>query len=91
MASWEELRGLFIACFAAPAPHAVATLLGGSQAPPSDRHAKQFFRQVGAAHVQRGAPPGWVAPKAGLTFDSSDHPATMVGAGALPMLCTPTI
>ena len=30
-------------------------------------------------------------PRADLTFDSRDHPATTVGAGALPMLCTPTI
>ena len=26
-----------------------------------------------------------------LTFDSRDHPATTMGADALPMLCTPTI
>ena len=41
--------------------------------------------------MQRGASPGWAAPKADLTFDSGDHPATTAGAGALPMLCTPTI
>ena len=91
MASWEELRGLFITLFAAPAPLAVAALLGGSQAPPSDRHAKHFFCQMGAASMQQGAPPVWAAPKAGLTFDSGDHPATTAGSGALPMLCTPTI
>ena len=44
VASWEELRSLFIARFAAPAPVAIVALLGGSQAPPSDRHTKQFFR-----------------------------------------------
>ena len=44
MASWEELRGLFITHFAAPAPPAIATLLGGLRAPPSDRHIKQFYR-----------------------------------------------
>ena len=44
VASWEELRGLFAVRFAASAPHAVATLLGGSQVPPSDRHTKQFLR-----------------------------------------------
>ena len=89
MASWEEPRDLFVARFAAPAPLAVAALLGGSQAPPTDRHIKQFLRQMGAARVQQGAPPGWAAPKADLTFDSRDHPATTAGAGALPMLCTP--
>ena len=40
VASWEELRGLFVTRFTAPAPVVVAALLGGSQAPPSDRHAK---------------------------------------------------
>ena len=39
VASWEELRGLFIA-LAASALVAVVSLLGGSQAPPSDRHTK---------------------------------------------------
>ena len=87
VASWEELRGLFAVRFAAPPPHAVAALLGGSQAPPSDRHAKLYFRQISTASVRQGAPPGWVAPKADLTFDSEDHPITTVGSGVLPMLC----
>ena len=69
VASWEELRGLFAARFAAPAPHAVTALLGGSQAPPSDRHTKPFFRQIGATSTWQGAPPGWAAPKADLTFE----------------------
>ena len=30
VASWEELRGLFIARFTAPAPHTVVALHGGS-------------------------------------------------------------
>ena len=46
---------------------------------------------MGDAHVQHGAPPGWAAPKADLTFGPEDHPAATTGAGALPMLCTPTI
>ena len=41
--------------------------------------------------MQQGAPPGWAAPKADLTFDSRDHPATTTSSGVLPMLCTPTI
>ena len=49
VASWEELRGLFLAQYAAPAPPVVAALLGGSQAPPSGRHVKEFVRQIGAA------------------------------------------
>nr|XP_020190110.1 glycine-rich cell wall structural protein-like [Aegilops tauschii subsp. strangulata] len=48
--SWEEQHGLFVVCFVAPAPLTVATLLGGSLAPPSDCHVKQFFRQWGAGH-----------------------------------------
>src|SRR4051812_19758065 len=59
VASWEELRGLLAARFAAPAPPAVAAPLGGSQAPPSDRHTKPFFRQIGATSTRQGAPPGW--------------------------------
>ena len=43
MACWEELRGLFIVHFVALAPPAIAALLGGSQAMPSDRHIKQFY------------------------------------------------
>ena len=44
VASWEELRNLFTARYAAPAHHAVAAMLGGSQAPPSERHIKPFLR-----------------------------------------------
>ena len=40
VASWEEPCGLFAAHYVASAYHAVAALLGGSQAPPSDRHIK---------------------------------------------------
>ena len=58
VASWEELRDLFTARYAAPAHHAVMTLLGGSQAPPSDRHVRPFLRQIGAASKRSGAPPG---------------------------------
>ena len=58
MASWGELRGLFLAQYAAPAHPIVATLLGGSQAPSSGRHIKSFVRQIGAASAPRGAPPG---------------------------------
>ena len=55
----------------------VTALLGGSQAPPSDRHIKQFYHQVCAAQVSSGDPPGWVAPKADHTFGPKDQPATM--------------
>ena len=44
VASWGELRDLYLAHYAAPAPPVVAALLGGSQVPPLDRHTKPFFR-----------------------------------------------
>ena len=40
VASWGELHALFLAHHAALAPPVVAALLGGWQAPPSDRHIK---------------------------------------------------
>ena len=49
VASWEELRNLFLAHHAAPAPQVVAAILGGLQAPPSSRHVKPFVCQIGAA------------------------------------------
>ena len=80
---------LDVARFVEPAPVAVAALLGGSQVPPLDHHAKPFFRQISVASVRQGAPPGWA--EADLIFDSGDHPAITVSSGVLPMLCTPTI
>ena len=91
VASWGELRDLFTARYAVPAHHAVAALLCGSQAPPSDRHVKPFLRQIGAASKRPGAPPGWAAQEADLTFGSEDHPNSTTCSGMLPMLCTPTI
>ena len=49
VASWEELRNLFLAHHATPASPIIAAILGGSQAPPSSRHIKSFVRQIGAA------------------------------------------
>ena len=59
--------------------------------PPLGRHVKPFVRQIDAALTRQGAPPGWAAPKADLTFESDDHPVNTACSGALPMLCTPTI
>ena len=56
--SWEELRDLFLACFAARAPPVVAALLGGSQAPPSSHHIKPFTRRISTASKRREAPSG---------------------------------
>ena len=91
VASWEELRDLFLPHYAVPAPLIVAALLDGSQAPPSDRHVKQFYRRAGNTQAGSRAPTGWAAPQADLAFGPEDHHVTTTGAGALPMLCTPTI
>ena len=91
VASWEELRDLFTARYAVPVHYTVVALLGGSQAPPSDRHAKSFLRQIGATSKDPGALPGWAAPEADLTFGSEDHPDSTAGYEMLPMLCMPTI
>ena len=91
VASWGELRDLFTTLYAVPAHHAVAALLGGSQAPPSHRNVKSFLRQIGAASKCPGAPPGWAALEADLTFGSEDHLDSTAGSGMLPMLYTPTI
>ena len=58
VASWEELRNLFLAHHAAPAPLVVTAILGGSQAPPSSRHVKPFVRRIGAVLKRWEAPPG---------------------------------
>jgi hypothetical protein len=44
VASWGELCDLFVTRFAVPVLPAVAALLGGSRAPASNRHIKQFIR-----------------------------------------------
>ena len=58
VASWEEIHDLFLAHYVAPVPLAVAALLGGSQAPPSDRHIKQFYQREGNTQAGSGAPQG---------------------------------
>jgi hypothetical protein len=67
-----------------------ACLLGGAQAPLSNRHFKQLSREIAAAQ------PGvnsrrlkWSASKIG--FDEEDHPISTKAVGTIPLLCTPTI
>lgn len=72
-------------------PHAVACIIGGSRAPASGRHVKQLFHRASATWPQHEASRGHATPEADITFDFKDHPKTKVAAGALPMLCTPTI
>ena len=72
-------------------PRAVACILGGSQAPTFVRHFKQLSREVYAAlpRLEVARPLKW--SQYAITFDSKDHPKSTGSAGALPMLCTPTI
>ena len=62
-----------------------ACILGGAQAPPSNRYFKQFSREVNAALP--------TLESAGrLKFPiASDHPESTKAMGAIPLLCTPTI
>jgi hypothetical protein len=64
---YQESRG-FAAC-----------LLGGAQAPLSNRHFKQLSREIAAAQPSK------------IGFDEEDHPASTKGVGTIPLLCTPTI
>jgi hypothetical protein len=63
-------------------PRAVACILGGAQAPASNRHFKQFSREVNAALPRPEAawPLKWL--QYAITFDSKDHPKSTTAAGA---------
>ena len=72
-------------------PHAVACILGASQAPRSNRHLKLLTRGVHA--VLPGAealkPLKWSHHP--ITFDNRDHPSSTSAVGVLPLVYTPTI
>jgi hypothetical protein len=75
---YQESRG-FAAC-----------LLGGAQAPLSNRHFKQLSREIAAAQPNIGNRlMKWSTSKIG--FDEEDHPASTKGVGTIPLLCMPTI
>ena len=69
----------------------MACILGRAQAPLSNRHFKQFAHEVNAAlpRPEASQPLKW--SQYAISFDSKDHPKSTASAGALPMLCTPTI
>jgi hypothetical protein len=69
----------------------IACILGAAQAPASHRIFKQFSREVNAAlpRLEASRPLKW--SKHAVTFDSMDQLKCSAAAGALPMLCTPTI
>ena len=70
---------------------AIACILGGAQAPASNRVFKQFSREVNAdlPKLEATRPRKWF--QCAITFDSKDQLRCSAMAGALPMLCTPTI
>jgi hypothetical protein len=75
---YQEPRG-FAAC-----------LMGGAQAPLSNRHFKQLSREIAAAQPStNNRLMKWSTSKIG--FDEGDHPTSTKGVGTIPLLCTPTI
>jgi hypothetical protein len=75
---YQEPRG-FAAC-----------LLGGAQAPLSNRHFKQLSREIAAAQPStNNRLMKWSTSKIG--FDEEDHPTSTNGVGTIPLLCMPTI
>jgi hypothetical protein len=75
---YQEPRG-FAAC-----------LLGGAQAPLSNRHFKQLSREIAATQPSTNGPRlKWSTNKLG--FDEEDHLISNKVVGTIPIMCTPTI
>ena len=70
---------------------AIACILGGAQAPASNRIFKQFSREVNAALPKLEAARLLKWSQCAITFDYKDQLRCSAMAGALPMPCTPTI
>jgi len=72
-------------------PRRMACILGGAQAPISNRHFKQLTREINAAlpGVEASKPLKW--SQYAISFDSSDHPKSTRTVGTIPLVCTPTI
>ena len=72
-------------------PRAIACILGGAQAPPSQRNFKQFAREVNAVlpKLEATHPLRW--SQCAITFSSADQLKCAATAGARPMLCSPVI
>ncbi|XP_045083744.2 uncharacterized protein [Aegilops tauschii subsp. strangulata] len=70
---------------------AITCILGGAQAPASQRIFKQFAREVNAVlpRLEATRPLRW--SKCATTFSSADRLKCAATAGALPMLCSPVI
>src|SRR5664279_4286575 len=70
-------------------PRGLACILGGAQAPISNRHFKQLTREINAAlpGVGTAKPLKW--SQFAISFDSSDHPKSTRTVGTIPLVCTP--
>ena len=72
-------------------PRAIACILGGAQAPASQRIFKQFAREVNAVlhRLEATRPLRW--SKCAITFSSTDQLKCAATTGTLPMLYSPVI
>src|SRR4051812_40700946 len=72
-------------------PRAIACIMGGAQAPASQRIFKQFAREVNAVlpKLEATRPLRWSACT--ITFSSADQLKCAATAGVLPMLFSPVI
>jgi hypothetical protein len=75
---YQEPRG-FAAC-----------LLGGAQAPLSNRHFKQLSREIAVAQPSVNSHRLKLSTSK-IGFDEEDHPLSTKFVGTIPLLCTPTI
>ena len=69
----------------------IACILGGAQAPASQRIFKQFAHEVNAVlpRLEATCPLRW--SKCSITFSSADPLKCVATVGVLPMLCSPVI
>src|SRR4051812_23516410 len=72
-------------------PRAITCILGGAQAPTSQRIFKQFVHEVNAVLPKLEATRPLRCSMCAITFSSADQLKCAATAGALPMLCSPVI
>src|SRR3954468_2726424 len=72
-------------------PCAIACILGGAQAPASQRSFKQFAREVNAVLPKLEATRPLRGSACTITFSPADQLKCAATAGVLPMLCSPVI
>ena len=69
----------------------IACILGGAQAPLSNRHFKKVSQEINAVlpRIEVSQPLKWSEHK--ISFDARDHPKSTRAMGTIPLVCTPTI